>query len=143
MRTVLSSYKSSIISALGSWRIWLMLYAIQLLFVYLVHLPLLFWLRSILDDSLAMSQLAESFDLNIIMDLLHEQGSGIILWLILSLITFVFFFFFQNLVVGGILSLYRSPGKSIAAFYFAGIRYFVKNKFLSLSFLALLGGTLF
>jgi len=142
MRNALKTYKQSLKYGFSCYWVWLSIYFVGLIFSYLLYAPIISSLESILGQSSAFKVLAESFDVNIIMDMLHDHGEALGLWLSLMLLILALQLFFQNLVVGGIVNLFKTGSKSIAGFFEAGIRHLVSNIIISTVFIILLAITI-
>ncbi len=141
MRNALKSYKQALIYSLASYRVWASIYLVGLVFSYLIYAPIISSMESILGHSSSVKDLSENFDVNIIMDMLYDHGELPGIWLSLLFLIIALQLVFQNLVVGGIINLFRTGNKSIARFFEAGIRYLISNIIVSIAFVVLLALT--
>lgn len=132
MRKVWRTYYSAFQFAFRTWPMWCMIYLFNLAYCFLAVFPIRAWLKSAFRGSSNLTRLADSFDLNIFMDLLQENGSLVSFAFPLILIALVLYYLWISFFVGGVIDSYNKNQFSFSDFFASAVKHFFANLRLSL-----------
>jgi hypothetical protein len=136
MIKVFTAYTNGLSSAWKEKKMLLWLYGFNLLFAYLITLPLSMILSKALDKTAAADNVLQAFDLTIFLTIMDEFGKGLSLGRTIS--TFGFLYLIINIFfAGGILKIFIEDKRfNLKEFFHGCVEYF--NRFLRLFLLSLL-----
>ncbi len=132
MTKIVQSYKRAILYSTQHWKLILILFCANLGFSMVLIYPVQSWLNDVLSKSESIYSVANSFDLNVIMDVLHSNKNITSLLLPLVLIVSIFYFFWLNFALGGIVGSVKKSSFKLVDFFSSGSLYFFKNIRISL-----------
>ena len=115
------------------WKMWGLLYVLNVLFALLIILPFKSHFEAGLGNSLALEKLLKDFDFDILMDFLHTYGTGILPSL--TPLIFLAYLLLQAFSMGGILTTFQTENFQFALFWGNGSRYFWRMLRLAIYFL--------
>lgn len=127
MMQIIRTYIKALGLAFSFWKLWLLIFLVNLLAVQLVVWPLRIWMGATLGRSRSSVALSESFDLNIIMDLIHSEGSVFFYMLPLLLCVIIIYAIWISLASGGLIHAFQQRSGSIRHFFSGGLQYLLPN----------------
>lgn len=136
MINVFTAYKNGLIMAWKEKKMLFWLYGFNLLFAYLVTLPISMMFSKALDNTLAADKVLEAFDLTIFITIFSEFGRGVHVGRMITTIG-VLYLIVNIFFAGGILRIFAGEKRFTIKIFFEGcIDYF--KRFLKLFLFSLL-----
>jgi hypothetical protein len=136
MINIFTAYKNGLVIAWKEKKMLFWLYGFNLLFAYLVTLPITMMFSKALDNTLAADKVLDAFDLTIFITIFNEFGKGIHLGRMITTIG-VLYLIVNIFFSGGILRVFADDKRFTVRVFFDGcINYF--KRFLKLFLFSLL-----
>lgn len=117
------------------WKMWTLLYFLNIAFALLIILPFRSYFEDIFGNSFTLEKLLQSFDFDIIGDLLNNYGKGLSFLTNLTPIVLVAYLLLNTFTMGGILNTFRSRKFQFSSFWSTGSQYFWRMLRLAFYFL--------
>ncbi len=106
------------------WKLWALLYGFNLLFALVVIVPFRSFFSDTIGNSLALDELVQGFDLDIITDYLNSYGQGFNFFTTQSLILLLLYLLFSAFTMGGILHSFKVKQFHFGEFWANSSRFF-------------------
>ena len=130
MINIMTAYKTGLVDALKEKKMLLWLYGFNLIFAYLLTMPVSMMLSKALNNTTAASKVLEAFDISIFATIMDQYGKS--LSFSRSILTIGLLYMVVNIFfAGGILKIFSGDGKFNLSDFLGGcVKYF--NRFLRL-----------
>jgi len=142
---IIKAYGSGWAQVFRNWKLWLLLFATNVLFALTSALPFFKYFNAKIGDSLALDMLLERFDFGIISDFLTNYGFGLSILTNQSAMMIVLYLLLSVFLMGGIVKTAQNPYTAYESgeFWAASARYFWRFFRLTFYFLIIHGLLLF